>query len=140
MSWAGASSAGERMNVAYEERDQENEHSCFSDNTTADLVANEQGIINVWKGTYPGGVTGDGLEVLVDRGRRGTLATKTSDDMDDRARGDREDPGSVRPEPHRRRPRRRSAAAPPSRRASTSSAPRPTTWSPRRTPWGSPSR
>ncbi|MFI5044405.1 MAG: imelysin family protein, partial [Acidimicrobiales bacterium] len=33
--------------------------------TTSDLVANEQGIINVWKGTYPGGVTGDGLEVLV---------------------------------------------------------------------------
>ena len=32
--------AGERMNVAYEERSQEDEHSCFSDNTTNDLVAN----------------------------------------------------------------------------------------------------
>ena len=72
---------GERMNVAYEERDQENEHSCFSDNTTADLVANEQGIINVWKGTYPGGVEGDGVEVLVTEADE-AASTKTSDDMD----------------------------------------------------------
>ena len=35
--------AGERMNVAYEERSQEDEHSCFSDNTTTDLVANALG-------------------------------------------------------------------------------------------------
>ena len=72
--------AGERMNVAYEERDQENEHSCFSDNTTSDLVANEQGIINIWKGTYPGGVTGDGLEVLVTEADS-TLATDVDDSM-----------------------------------------------------------
>jgi putative iron-regulated protein len=57
--------AGERMTVAYEERDQENEHSCFSDNTTADLVANQQGIINVWAGTYPGAAEGPGLVDLV---------------------------------------------------------------------------
>ena len=36
--------AGERMNVAYSERSQEDEHSCFSDNTTTDLLANELGI------------------------------------------------------------------------------------------------
>ena len=30
--------AGERINVAYEERSQEDEHSCFSDNTVADIV------------------------------------------------------------------------------------------------------
>ena len=72
--------AGERMNVAYEERDQENEHSCFSDNTTSDLVANEQGIINVWKGTYPGGVTGDGLEVLVAKADS-SAATDVDDSM-----------------------------------------------------------
>ncbi len=46
--------AGERMNVAYEERSQEDEHSCFSDNTTADLVANERGIEMVITGAYPG--------------------------------------------------------------------------------------
>ena len=32
--------AGERMTVAYEERSQEDEHSCFSDNTTADIIGN----------------------------------------------------------------------------------------------------
>jgi putative iron-regulated protein len=36
--------AGERMTVAYEERSQEEEHSCFSDNTHADLISNLQGI------------------------------------------------------------------------------------------------
>ena len=35
--------AGERMNVAYAERSQEDEHSCFSDNTTADIVGNARG-------------------------------------------------------------------------------------------------
>ena len=46
--------AGERMNVAYSERSQEDEHSCFSDNTTADLLANELGIRMVITGEYPG--------------------------------------------------------------------------------------
>ncbi|MEZ5237853.1 MAG: imelysin family protein [Microthrixaceae bacterium] len=46
--------AGERMNVAYSERSQEDEHSCFSDNTTADLVANAKGIQMVLEASYPG--------------------------------------------------------------------------------------
>jgi putative iron-regulated protein len=53
--------AGERMNVAYSERSQEDEHSCFSDNTTNDIVANAVGIQNVLTATYPGGVTGASL-------------------------------------------------------------------------------
>jgi putative iron-regulated protein len=57
--------AGERMIVAYEERDQENEHSCFSDNTTADLASNAQGIMNVWTGDYPGLAEGVGFDELV---------------------------------------------------------------------------
>ena len=32
------------MNVAYETKDQEDEHSCFSDNTNADVRNNAQGI------------------------------------------------------------------------------------------------
>lgn len=44
--------AGERVFVAYENRDQEDEHSCFSDNTHRDLRLNLQGIINVLKGEY----------------------------------------------------------------------------------------
>ena len=47
--------AGERMNVAYSQRSQEDEHSCFSDNTTADFVANAKGIAAVIDGTYPAG-------------------------------------------------------------------------------------
>lgn len=41
--------AGERLAVAYETRDQEQEHSCFSDTTCADLVANQQGIDAIFR-------------------------------------------------------------------------------------------
>ena len=36
---------GERLAVAYETKDQEQEHSCFSDTTWADLQANQRGIV-----------------------------------------------------------------------------------------------
>lgn len=55
--------ANERMNVAYEARSQEDEHSCFSDNTNADLVANELGIRMVLTGAYPG-AEGPGVMTL----------------------------------------------------------------------------
>jgi putative iron-regulated protein len=54
---------GERMSVAYEEHSQEDEHSCFSDNTTNDLIANEKGIAMVITGAYPG-AAGPGLMTL----------------------------------------------------------------------------
>lgn len=41
---------GERLAVAYETQDQEQEHSCFSDTTCADLVANQLGIMAVFQG------------------------------------------------------------------------------------------
>lgn len=44
--------AGERMFVAYDNQDQEDEHSCFSDNTHRDIAANAQGIFNVYSGSY----------------------------------------------------------------------------------------
>jgi putative iron-regulated protein len=44
--------AGERLEVAMTSRDQEDEHSCFSDNTHRDAVTNAQGIQNVWLGHY----------------------------------------------------------------------------------------
>ena len=52
--------AGERMTVAYQERSQEDEHSCFSDNTTADIVGNALGIQMVLMGEY-GSVSGIGI-------------------------------------------------------------------------------
>ncbi|MEZ4449069.1 MAG: imelysin family protein [Nannocystaceae bacterium] len=49
-SLSGAELAGERMTVAYETREQEDEHSCFSDNTHMDLWANAKGIQEVYVG------------------------------------------------------------------------------------------
>lgn len=44
--------AGQRMNVALLANSQEDEHSCFSDNTHTDIAANAQGIQNIYTGTY----------------------------------------------------------------------------------------
>lgn len=49
--------AGERMFVSLDLRSKEDEHSCFSDNTHRDIVANAIGIKNVLTGTY---TTSDG--------------------------------------------------------------------------------
>ena len=56
--------AGERMTVAYEARSQEDEHSCFSDNTVADIIGNAHGIQMVYTGDC-GIVTGPGVMDLV---------------------------------------------------------------------------
>ncbi len=45
--------AGERMAVPLISGDQEEEHSCFSDNTSDDLRANAVGIEVVYRGRYP---------------------------------------------------------------------------------------
>ncbi len=44
--------SGERMFVAVDLGEQEHEHSCFADNTIADIEGNLQGLINVYQGTY----------------------------------------------------------------------------------------
>jgi putative iron-regulated protein len=44
--------AGERLEVPMSTQDQEDEHSCFSDNTQRDVLANALGISNVWLGRY----------------------------------------------------------------------------------------
>lgn len=44
--------AGERMFTALDNQNQEDEHSCFSDNTHRDIVTNAMGIRNVFRGTY----------------------------------------------------------------------------------------
>jgi putative iron-regulated protein len=55
--------AGERLAVAYETRDQEQEHSCFSDTTGSDLRANVRGIRAVFDGGR--GTSGPSLLDLV---------------------------------------------------------------------------
>ena len=61
--------AGERLEVALNSQDQEDEHSCFSDNTHRDAVNNAKGIENVWLGRYERAdgsvVQGPGLRDLV---------------------------------------------------------------------------
>jgi putative iron-regulated protein len=44
--------AGERLEVALNSQDQEDEQSCFSDNTHRDVVNDALGIENVWLGRY----------------------------------------------------------------------------------------
>ena len=51
-SMASAELAGERLQVALASRDQEDEQSCFSDNTHRDIVADALGLQNVWLGHY----------------------------------------------------------------------------------------
>jgi putative iron-regulated protein len=77
--------AGERMEVALNSQDQEDEHSCFSDNTHRDIVTNALGIRNVWLGQYQrrdGSILqGPGLRDLVAL-KDAALAEKTSAQMD----------------------------------------------------------
>ncbi|MBC7621447.1 MAG: iron-regulated protein [Candidatus Saccharibacteria bacterium] len=73
--------AGERLEVAMNTQDQEDEHSCFSDNTHRDVVGDAQGIENVWLGSYkrPDGnvLQGASLKALV-ASKNASLADKVS--------------------------------------------------------------
>jgi len=44
--------AGERIAVAYDTKDQEDEHSCFSDNTTVDIAGNALGVQLIYEGNH----------------------------------------------------------------------------------------
>ena len=73
--------AGERMEVALNSQDQEDEHSCFSDNTHRDIVTNATGMQNVWLGQYKkrdgSMVQGPGVRDLV-AAKKADLAEKTT--------------------------------------------------------------
>ena len=64
--------AGERLEVALASQDQEDEQSCFSDNTHRDAVSDALGIENVWLGRYQ---RADG-SVLQGASLRDLVATK----------------------------------------------------------------
>lgn len=49
---SGFELANERLSAALDAQEQEEEHSCFSDNTHRDMVQNVRGIQNVWLGRY----------------------------------------------------------------------------------------
>jgi putative iron-regulated protein len=73
--------AGERIEVALASQDQEDEHSCFSDNTHRDVVTNALGIENVWLGRFKrldgSTLQGPSLRDLV-AAKDAALADKTS--------------------------------------------------------------
>jgi putative iron-regulated protein len=56
----------ERMEVAVGNANQEDEHSCFSDNTHRDIILNLQGVVNIYQGKY-GSIDGASLEDLVNQ-------------------------------------------------------------------------
>lgn len=70
---AAAELAEERMNVALNNASQEDEHSCFSDNTHRDIALNLQGVINIYQGKY-GSIDGPSLEDLVTKVNPGIAA------------------------------------------------------------------
>lgn len=49
---SGFETGGERLQAALDSGDQEDEHSCFSDNTHRDMIQDVQGVQNVWLGSY----------------------------------------------------------------------------------------
>ncbi|MCA9575351.1 MAG: imelysin family protein [Polyangiales bacterium] len=49
---SGFETGGERLQPAIDSGDQEDEHSCFSDNTHRDMVQDVRGVSNVWHGRY----------------------------------------------------------------------------------------
>ncbi|MDC0744472.1 imelysin family protein [Polyangium mundeleinium] len=78
-SLSGAELAGERMQVAYDTKEQEDEHSCFSDNTHKDILNNALGIQNVYLGRR-GQVDLPGIDDLV-RARDAALDARLQKEM-----------------------------------------------------------
>ncbi len=105
--------AGERLEVALATQDQEDEQSCFSDNTHRDIVADALGVENVWLGRYKrldgSMVQGPSLDDLVaernpEQAQRTTRAVAASlhaaeaihPPFDQEIRGDNQAPGRLR--------------------------------------------
>ncbi len=60
--------AGERMQISFSANSQEDEHSCFSDNTHRDIWLNAEGVSNSYYGDYAGyDSTLDGVDDATDR-------------------------------------------------------------------------
>lgn len=67
---SGFETGGERLQTALDSGDQEDEHSCFSDNTHRDMIQDVRGIKNVWTGEYRTidnqVVTGTGIAAVIE--------------------------------------------------------------------------
>jgi len=67
--------ANERMAIAVLLPSEEDEHSCFSDNTHRDIETNYRGFVNVIKGEYKGASVGAGFYEYVDADTKAELDT-----------------------------------------------------------------
>jgi putative iron-regulated protein len=76
---SGGELTGERLAVAFETKDQEDEHSCFSDNTHIDHRHDQIGIQNAFLGRYSD-TDGPGIDDLVQQVNP-TLAAQTREAM-----------------------------------------------------------
>lgn len=84
--------AGERIFTALDNQDQEDEHSCFSDNTHRDIILNALGIRNVYTGEYKridgSIVSGTSIQDLIEdldsdlAEQMNTLSNKSIDDVE----------------------------------------------------------
>ncbi|MCB9667372.1 MAG: iron-regulated protein [Myxococcales bacterium] len=69
---SGFETGGERLQAAVDSGEQEEEHSCFSDNTHRDMIQDIEGVQNVYLGTYDAlsgtDISGTGIrDVVADR-------------------------------------------------------------------------
>ena len=66
---SGFETGGERLQAALDSGSQEDEHSCFSDNTHRDMIQDVRGVQNVWLGTYVrtdgSTVSGESIQAVV---------------------------------------------------------------------------
>ena len=66
---SGFETGGERLQAALDAGEQEEEHSCFSDNTHVDMIEDVRGVQNVWLGRYEpltgAAVTGTGIRDVI---------------------------------------------------------------------------
>jgi putative iron-regulated protein len=76
---SGFETGGERLQTALDSGDQEDEHSCFSDNTHRDMIQDIQGVQNVYLGTY-GSVSGVSIKDIV-AGQDAELADKLESEI-----------------------------------------------------------
>lgn len=83
---SGFETGGERLQAALDAGDQEEEHSCFSDNTHRDMVQDVRGIRNVWVGSYTkldgSAESGTSLRAVIAAGDA-SLAQQISDRIDE---------------------------------------------------------
>jgi len=65
--------ANERVAVAVLTPSEEDEHSCFSDNTHRDIILNYRGFVNVLKGTYNGKSYGTSMMSLLSKAEQESI-------------------------------------------------------------------